>query len=81
MLCSRRKPLNASATLARLPDPHHKHPSRAAGSFVGRKGDISSTARHRLLLAERARSGVQPNGAFQSLHRRALSGAGAGGDL
>jgi len=35
MLCSRQKPLNASATADSLPDTHHEHPSRAAGSFFG----------------------------------------------
>ena len=35
MLCSRQKPLNASATADSLPDTHHEHPSRAAGSFLG----------------------------------------------
>ena len=37
MLCSRQKPLNASATADSLPDTHHEHPSRAAGSFLGHK--------------------------------------------
>jgi hypothetical protein len=36
MLCSRHKPLNASVTADCLPDAHHEHPSRAAGSFSGR---------------------------------------------
>ena len=35
MLCSRRKPLNANATADSLPETHHEHPSRAAGSFFG----------------------------------------------
>jgi hypothetical protein len=35
MLCSRPRPLNASATVAGLPDAQRERPSRAAGSFVG----------------------------------------------
>ncbi len=35
MLCLCWMPLNASATAASLPLPHHQHPSRAAGSFFG----------------------------------------------
>lgn len=35
MLCRQRKLLNASATADCLPDAHHEHPSRAAGSFFG----------------------------------------------
>ena len=37
MLCSRQKPLNASATADSLPDTHHEHPSRTAGSFFGQE--------------------------------------------
>ena len=37
MLCSRHKPLNASVTADCLPDAHHEHPSRAAGSFFGQE--------------------------------------------
>ena len=35
MLCSRPRPLNASATVAGLPDAQRERPSRAAGSFCG----------------------------------------------
>ncbi len=35
MLCSRPKPLNASATAACLPTAQRERPSRAAGSFFG----------------------------------------------
>ena len=37
MLCSRPRPLNASATVAGLPDAQRERPSRAAGSFFGHK--------------------------------------------
>ena len=40
MLCSRRKPLNASVTAVRLPTAHHEHPSRAAGSFSGQERNL-----------------------------------------
>ena len=35
MLCSRPRPLNASATVAGLPDAQRERPSRAAGPFYG----------------------------------------------
>ena len=35
MLCSRPRPLNASATAAGLPNAQRERPSRAAGSFFG----------------------------------------------
>ena len=45
MLCSRPKPLNASATAAGLPDAQRERPSRAAGSFVGRSAAMAKSSR------------------------------------
>jgi hypothetical protein len=61
MLCSRQKPLNASATADSLPDTHHEHPSRAAGSFFGQRWTLKLT-RHRVRIGSGApvrRSGIE----------------------
>jgi hypothetical protein len=58
MLCSRQKPLNASATDVNLPNAHHERPSRAAGSFFGQLGTLRPTWRK----AERGSGWASPCG-------------------